>query len=184
MRVVQTSFRTASLLAVVIATASLAACDKPHESAPHTEMEKPVAQCPEAKHGGPEEVVRTLYDQYPLDGRKIIKNEPKNVLKRFFDRKVTELLVKNNECEKSGDMCDLTFDIMSSAGNASSVSDARVCTMDAKTHTVVVQYKEIYAGSERTGQVTYQLTRTKAGWRISNIFYLHGAEREALVKQN
>lgn len=180
----KTSFRSPSLLIVIFAIACLSACDKPQEAAtPNPELERPVAQCPEAKPGGAEDVVRELYDQYPPDGRKIIKNEPKDVLKRFFDGTVVELLIRNNECEKSGDMCDLSFDIMSSAGNGARVSNVRVCSMDANRHTVVVQYKESYgAASARTGQVIYELTHTRAGWRISNIFYLNGAERRALVK--
>ena len=40
----------------------------------------PLKECTEAKAGGPEDVVRALYQQYPFAGRKALVNEPQEVL--------------------------------------------------------------------------------------------------------
>lgn len=167
--------KLARLLAIFLAVANFSACDKLQlpggtegGGQPQASPEKklaPMPKCEEAKAGGPEEVVRTLYLQYPFEGKKTIQIEPEEALRKFFDKRLTGLLTENLDCQNSSyEICALDWSIMYVAQDAQ-ITDLRVCEMDPGQHTGNVQFRNF--GEPQI--VPYELVKTDAGWRISDI---------------
>lgn len=126
-------------------------------------------ECPPAKPAGPESVVKTIYENYPWTGSKVIKNEPKNVLFRYFDVDLTDLIIRNQECEKGGDLCYINFDILFYAQDAD-IKNLHVCEMPPQINIVDVGYLNF----GRAETIHYKLSSTANGWRISDIVYSDG----------
>ena len=127
---------------------------------------RPLPQCEIAKSGGPEDLVRKLHDQYPWNGNRIIIDEPKNVLLTYFDENLASVIAKHHE--KAGDgflgMPNIIVN-HDEAESLNAISGFHICTMDAASKTVRVQFYN--DSSPRV--VAYKFSSTKAGWRISDI---------------
>src|SRR5512133_3904415 len=121
--------------------------------------------CVEPKAGGPGDVVRALYAAYPWEGNKAVQNEPREVLARYFDEKLTALFIKEQECTKryQGDLCNITADVLYQAQDAE-VADFGVCASERGAEWTDVRFRNF--GKARV--VTYRTTRTPAGWRIAD----------------
>ncbi len=126
--------------------------------------DKDLAPCREAKAGGPEDVVRALYQAYPAEGREDIKDAARTTLVKFFDERFTRALLKNQECDDPEEFCYIGENILYDAKDPK-IRGVRVCAMDAARKTVTVEFRD--HGDPR--DVTYKLTRTAAGWRIADI---------------
>lgn len=181
MKIMRDEFAQAMLLAAAIAVActsglpSAQAADQKQGSA--EQKQGLLSKCMEAKAGGPEEVVRTLYKQYPFEGDKVIKNEPKEVLEKFLDGNLTALLLKNRECEiREEGLCNISFDVMYAAQDAK-ITNFRVCAMDS-ANTVRVQFRNF----GKATVVKYKMTNTEAGWRISDILTSFDSGEFSLVR--
>ncbi len=132
---------------------------------------KPLPSCDMAKGGGPEDLVRRLHDQYPWKDDRIIIDEPRNVLLTYFDENLTSIIVKHHE--KAGDGFLGMPNIIVNHDEAESVdviSGFHICTMDAASKTVRVQF--YIDGTPKV--VAYKFSNTAAGWRISDIRLLSG----------
>ncbi len=187
---VQISFRLIRQLLIVLIAAHLSGCEKWHPTERdkalaeqwHAEIEKrkqkPLPRCGDAKAGGPEDVIRMLYKQYPPLGAKAIKNEPEQVIGTFFDKNLTALMIKNQECErKEGGLCNISVDLLYDAQDAE-ITDFQVCAMNAGKGTAKVQFRNM--GNPEI--ITYRLSETEAGWRISDILYSGGLGKWTLVR--
>ncbi len=150
-----------------------AACDRQPPAQPEIAQkeEQAAPECQEAGASGPESVVRTLYERYPAGGRKVIENEPEQVLRMYFDDKLAGLFVRDHACKiREQGVCRLDASTMYDSQDPGG-GDLRVCAMDPVRHTVAVHFWGV--GPERT-TVTYLLIRTASGWRISNMLYARG----------
>ncbi len=158
------------ILAVALFAATGAhAAEHPHAKTKH----KPMPKCEEAKAGGPEQVVRTLYKVYPYGGGSAVENEPRAVLEKFFDKKLAALLAEERECFTNlREICALDWSIMYAAQDGE-ITDLRVCAMDGATHQVRVLFRNF--GEPQI--FDYPIERTSDGWRISDILvHLDGGE--------
>ncbi len=140
----------------------------PQEASQQEEQAQP--ECREAGANGPEEVVRLLYQRYPPGGGKVIENEPQGVLRKYFDGELAALFFRDHQCKvKEQGVCRLDASTMYDSQDPGA-GDLLVCRMDAAKYTVAVHF---WGGNGRM-TVTYQLRRTGAGWRISNMLYPNG----------
>lgn len=135
--------------------------------------QKPLPQCERAKAGGPEDMVRMIYEQYPWKGDKIITNEPRDVLLKFFDENLAGLIVKAQECRARGDRRCASAEIPNIMINrdmdsSQEIRGFHICAMDTLTKMVRVQFRD----HGEPAIVIYKLANTDAGWRISDILYL------------
>ncbi len=138
------------------------------------------AECQEAKTGGPESVVQDLYKNYAWNVRRTISvdNEPNNVLLKYFDKNLTSLFIKNQECEaKEQGICNIDVDILYSAQDFE-ITDFRICAMDTDKHMVSVRFKNI--GTPQV--VRFKLSNTPAGWKVSDILYTWDTGSATLVE--
>jgi hypothetical protein len=123
-------------------------------------------ECRQVKPGDPATLVLKIYDNYPGGGEKVIKNEPREVLSKYFDNKLTELIISNQDCEKiERGVCDIDFDILFAAQDVD-VSNLNFC---ANADGDVVEARFFNFGNPEV--VRYRLTSVTAGWRISDIIY-------------
>ncbi len=170
-----TACRVSGLFGVFLILAGVAlvtACSKSESSAASKAPEQaaaaagqPMPDCVEAKSGGPEDLVRELYRQYPPDGHAVLKNEPKEVLDKYLDARFASALLMNQACEEdTSEVCAIDYDIMYDAQDAE-ISALRICAMNAKSNTVQVQFVNF----KELKSVTYELNNTAAGWRITDI---------------
>lgn len=176
MNITRLAFVFFRLLLVLLVATHLSACGERQSTDRNKTFEelqaeieknkqKPLPKCREAKAGGPEDVVRALYRQYSYAARKDITHEPEEVIARFFDKKLTKLMLRIPECEKREGMC-IDFDFMYDA-NALQLADFQVCAMDAGKNSVNVQFRN--NGDPEI--IAYKLTHTDVGWRISDALY-------------
>lgn len=177
MNITKITFAFFRLLAVCLIAAHLSACEKgqPAErdktfedlmAEREKQRQKPMPKCREAQAGGPAEVVRRLYREYPIGGRTAVTNEPREVLDKFFDKRFAELLEEDNACTfGSGGLCEINWDILYATQDGEDITDFQICEMDADKHTVKVQFRE-YGGPKL---LIYKLGNTESGWRISDL---------------
>lgn len=131
----------------------------------------PAPACVEAKPDGPGDVVRALYAAYPLEGTKVVENEPREVISKYFDETMTGLLLKDRECVKRvGGLCNITAALLYAAQDADIV-DFRVCVSRRGGEWIDVRFTNF--GEHEL--ITFRMTKTSAGWRISDLLY--GGER-------
>jgi hypothetical protein len=131
----------------------------------------PSPACVEAKPGGPGDVVRALYAAYPWDGRAVVENEPREVISKYFDEKMTDLLLKDRECvRRQGGLCNITAALLYAAQDATIV-DFRVCASPRGGDWIDVRFRNF--GEDEL--ITFRMTKTSAGWRVADLLY--GGER-------
>lgn len=129
--------------------------------------------CERAKAGGPEDMVSALYEQYPWKGDRVIINEPRGTLLKYFDEDFATAIVREQEYRTKNDyplkgMPNII--INHDMENSQHITDFHICAMDAHTKTVRVQFRN--GGEPRI--VAFKFARAAAGWRISDILYKEG----------
>jgi hypothetical protein len=133
--------------------------------------ETPPPACVEARRGGPGDVVRALYAAYPWEGSEAVQNEPREVLARYFDERMTDLLLKDRECVKrEGGLCNITAALLYAAQDAEIV-DFRLCESARGPEWIDVRFRNF--GEDEL--IAFRMTKTSAGWRVADLLY--GGER-------
>jgi hypothetical protein len=96
-------------------------------------------------------------------------DQSRHALLRYLTPKLADLLLRDRKCsETTHEICRLDFAPL--WGNQDPVGAGVQVTPGATSETVNVRLR--YFSS--TSQLTYHLTHTAAGWRISNISYEEG----------
>jgi hypothetical protein len=161
-----------ALAAVVIAVIGTSASAE----ALAADQARPVRlECTDLPKGGPGDVVRALYAAYPFGeerpGRPPFWDEPREILTRYFDARLTGLFVADQACQaRFRAMCDVTFDLLS-AGQDGEPTGHRFCRSGRGPEWVDVRF--MILGKERV--VSFLTTPSAAGWRISNMLFPEGA---------
>lgn len=139
----------------------------------NTKNKEPLPHCERAKAGGPEDIVRSLYEQYPWKGDKIIINEPRDVLQRYFDEPMVKAITDNRARRVAAKHLYLPMPnilINQEMNYVQDISGFHICAMDAAAKTISVQFRD--AGEPRI--VTYKLVDTAVGPRISGVYFTEG----------
>jgi hypothetical protein len=152
-------------LVALLGAAEARGADRAGKARPET----PPPACVEAKRGGPGDVVRALYAAYPWEGSEAVQNEPREVLARYFDERMTDLLLKDRECVKrEGGLCNITAALLYAAQDAEIV-DFRLCESARGPEWIDVRFRNF--GTDVV--IAFRTTRTKAGWRVADLVYDH-----------
>lgn len=132
---------------------------------------KPATACDEAKRGGPGDVVRALYAAFPWDGQAALMAAPREVLARFFDDRLTRLLLNDLECRRrTGEYCWLTVDPIYAAQDAQ-VTEMRFCGSSRGPEWIEVRFTNFGRGTV----VAYRVGKpSPLGWRIVDVDDGHG----------
>lgn len=123
---------------------------------------------------GPAALVTTLYktyaweaviDQPDLSSLDLFE-QPRNVLAQYFDEHLVGLILRDRECEeKTHGVCRLDF--MPMWSNQDPGATDLIIQQTDKATIVSVRFR--YPGSGELIALTYQLSQTAKGWRISDI---------------
>lgn len=137
------------LISVFIATLLIAACGQKFEP------------------GSPEYVVQSLYKASAKNG--VPKEQAE--LSRYFDGRLTELLVKDFNCIENGEPCGLLYFDPVAQSKEPDIKDLDLFKPEDE-HEVYVRFMQ--RGTEY--KAICAMVRTREGWRVSDIIY-YGANQ-------
>ena len=123
---------------------------------------------------GPVTLVTTLYKTYAWEAvieqpdlsSSDLFEQPCSVLARYFDEHLVTLILQDRECaEKTHEVCRLDFMPMWSGQDPGATN--LIIQQTDKAEIVSVQFR--YPGNGELIKLTYQLSQSAKGWRISDI---------------
>lgn len=134
-----------------------------------------------SEDGGSTAVIYQLYKEYSWealfssldDAKKILGNpllmQPKKVLAKYFDDELVLFFLKEASCvaKNPGELCKLEFNPIF-ASQDSSASELNITSINPKR--VDVQF--VYPSNHTKIRLSYVMSQTSKGWRISDIKYL------------
>lgn len=94
-----------------------------------------------------------------------LMDQPREILERYFDKKLATLILQDRACAKKEGMCRLSFSPIWGSQDPSA-SDIEVQQSD-KSDIILVKFR--YPSTNENVTLRYQLTKTSNGWRISDI---------------
>ena len=94
-----------------------------------------------------------------------LMQQPQIVLEKYFDEKLTSLILKDRACAKKEGLCNLDFLPIWDSQDPSA-GDLIVAKTN-KPNIIAVTF--CYPSTSEKKELKYQVTKTKKGWRISNI---------------
>jgi hypothetical protein len=94
-----------------------------------------------------------------------LMQQPQIVLEKYFDEKLTSLILKDRACAKKEGMCNLDFLPIWDSQDPSA-GDLTVEKTN-KPNIIAVTFR--YPSIDKKIELKYQVTKTTKGWRISNI---------------
>lgn len=110
----------------------------------------------------PEYVVHSLYQDSAKDG---IPKDPAK-LSQYFDGRLAELLTKDFTCIRNGEPCGLLYFDPVSQSKDPDINDLEIFNPGSGTEIFVV-----FMQREISYKAVCVMTKTPAGWRISDIIY-------------
>jgi hypothetical protein len=134
----------------------------------------------ETKNSSPEELIRSLYRFHQPWKEQANWFGDKRTLSKYFDKELTDLFLKDAECEKQQEgVCNLDFDPIYDA------QDFDEKPINLQITAVAGQPDSFKATFTNLGPRTlvYRLTNTPSGWRISDIKYAEGLSLKKLLSQ-
>jgi hypothetical protein len=129
------------------------------------------ADSPQRKNSEQEEIVSQLYRDFAWEAVMHqpswigLMDQPRGILERYFDKKLTTLILQDRTCAKKEGVCRLNF-LPIWGSQDPSASDLEVQQSD-KAHIALAKFR--YPSTDEMVTLMYQLTKTSKGWRISDI---------------
>lgn len=169
--------RTIRQVVNVAATAFLLAAIFGHNGAVMAQTPSPKAPTVSVTFKTPDALVQNLYKLHNKGLGPIFGRKDRLYLDRYFDQRLSALLLKNIIGPPSGDVGNLDFDPLFNAQELiiSNFQIGPAKTHKNKTSTVVVTFKN----GDRPERITFHLNKAGSDWKIQDIDYGSG---ERLVK--
>jgi len=136
--------------------------------------------------GTPVAVVVQLYQDYAWEvvvhnpnSRTGLMDEPLDVLARYFDDRLTQLIVRDRECRvRTREVCNISGLPIWDSNDPEAFDLAVVATKDSTL--VAVSFRRRYPESDGTTvRLSYRMVKTARGWRVQDIIRVDGG---SLVK--
>ncbi len=106
-------------------------------------------------------------------------DQPRAVLRRYFDDGLTNLILEDRACaERTHEICRLDFSPIWDSEDPGASGLKVSATKDPN----VVRVTFRYPGSNELMELSYQMTKTKDGWRIHDIAYHSHASLLSLLR--
>jgi hypothetical protein len=140
---------------------------------PAAAIEDCLAQSESSPLAGPVAVVYRLYRDFaweavisePRGDDSGVMEQPKAVLERYFDTRLTNLILKDRECaQRTGAICNLDFAFIWDSQDPAAYG---LTITPGTGDTVDVAFKYPDKGSPT--RITYQTTKASGHWRISDV---------------
>ena len=132
----------------------------------------------ETKDSSPEDFIRSVYRFHQPWGKQASWFDDKRTLSKYFDKELTSLFMKDDECKKREQgICNLDFDPIYDA------QDFDEKTTDLQIAAVVGQPDlfNVTLNNLGTRTLVYRLTNTASGWRIGDIKYPEGPSLKEIL---
>jgi hypothetical protein len=127
----------------------------------------------------PEVFLQNLYnhEHVPMAKHEIDFSKRASV-ENYFDKELTDLFVKNAECEeKEQGICNLDFDPIYAAQDfEDKTTDLKVAPVSGQADSFNVTFTNL-----GTRTLVYKLSKTSKGWRISDIKYPEGPSLKEML---
>ena len=134
----------------------------------------------DTKKSSPEDFIRSLY-RFHQPGR----DTPdwfadKRTLSMYFDKEVTALFIKDDECVKREQgVCNLDFDPIYDAQDfEKETTNLQIAAVAGQPDLFNVTFTNL-----GTRTLVYRLTNTPSGWRISDIKYPEGPSLKEILSR-
>jgi len=134
----------------------------------------------ETKNSSPKEFIRSLYRFHQPWKEQANWFGDKRTLSKYFDKELTDLFLKDAECEKQQEgVCNLDFDPIYDAQDFDEKPiNLQIIAVAGQPDSFKVTFTNL---GPRT--LIYRLTNTPSGWRISDIKYAEGLSLKELLSQ-
>ena len=125
----------------------------------------------DTKKSSPEDFIRSVYRFHQPWGNQPDWFGDKRTLSKYFDKELTALFIKDDECEKREQgVCNLDFDPIYDAQDFDKkTTNLQVAAVAGHSELFNVTFTNL-----GTRTLVYRLTNTPSGWRISDIKYAEG----------
>lgn len=98
---------------------------------------------------------------------KPLSQQERPILQRYFDEELASLLVEDRQCiGQTGEICNVDFDPIFASQDPAAIA---LSIRSAPNDIVAVEFT--YPSSGEKVRLEYQLAKSQAGWRISDIRY-------------
>lgn len=122
------------------------------------------------KTNSPESIVFQIYRDFAweavmaenFDG---LMEQSRSGLERYFDDKLTSLILKDRACAEKEGLCSLDFLPIWSSQDPG----ARELKIETTDNQNIIKVKFIYPSTDEKIELLYRVTKTPKGWRISDI---------------
>jgi len=134
----------------------------------------------ETKNSSPKEFIRSLYRFHQPWKEQANWFGDKRTLSKYFDEELTDLFLKDAECEKQQEgVCNLDFDPIYDAQDFDEKPiNLQIIAVAGQPDSFKVTFTNL---GPRT--LIYRLRNTPSGWRISDIKYAEGLSLKELLSQ-
>ena len=134
----------------------------------------------DAKKSSPEDFIRSLYRFHQPWGNQPDWFGDKRTLSKYFDKELTALFIKDDECEKREQgVCNLDFDPIYDAQDFDEkTTNLQIAAVVDQPDSFKVTFTNI-----GTRTLVYRLTNTPNGWRISDIKYSEGPSLKEILSR-
>jgi len=136
----------------------------------------------------PVQIVTELYHDFaweaiivePKMASDNLLDQPRQVLDKYFDTSLTQLILKDRECaKKTHEICNLDFSPIWASQDWGAF-DLKI-TEGKRPNTVNVNFT--YPGDQSEIKLIYLMLNTNHGWRITDIQYEKGASLRSVLSQ-
>ena len=134
----------------------------------------------------PEDTVARIYKDFaweimnaPISKRATLIEQPEKILLQYFDDRLTALILKDRACvTKTHEICRLDFAPIW-ASQDPSADDLKIYPATS-SNIVRVQFR--HPGDKSLIKLSYRMTKTARGWRISDIEYASWPSLTAILR--
>jgi hypothetical protein len=106
-------------------------------------------------------------------------NEPREVLSKYFDERLTHLFIEDHECRAAQQgLCRIDFMVLYHAQDAE-ISNLRVCAPGKENGWLDVRFRN----NAVRETVSYRVVRAGHQWRISDVRYEDGSSLVSLLSK-
>lgn len=132
------------------------------------------------------ELVRKLYKAFaweavmPSEESDILIDQPKDVLKAYFEPTLVDLLVADRECARKEGSCKLDKHPLFGVENP--IAHGLEISQGDSASIVRVQFNWIDGSKDELVDVQFRMAMTKNGWRVGDVVYENGPSLKVLLK--
>ena len=135
----------------------------------------------DTKESSPEEFISSVYRFHQPGGKQRSWFDDKRTLSTYFDKELTALFIKDDECKKREQgVCNLDFDPIYDAQDFDEkTTNLHVAAVAGQPGLFNVTFNNL-----GTRTLVYRVTNTPSGWRISDIKYPEGPSLKEILSSD